>query len=325
MIQLMKLEPRSSEAEVQVSQKARQAEARHFALLMGYSSFRFRTVSLGPLLPAAACALLVAFCMLSVTTSYSAQSQLPEAVRNVGIDQRLNEQIPLELEFHDETGKTVKLNEYFGRKPVILALVYHECPMLCSEVLSGLLKCLRVLSFSVGKEFEVLTVSFNPKEDAALAKSVKDSYVKRYKREGAEKGWHFLTGDLASIQSLTRSVGFRYSYDATKDLYAHAAGIMLLTPQGRLSRYFYGVEFAPRDLRLGLVEAAHNKIGSLADQVLLFCFHYDPATGKYGFVIMTVVRTVGILFVLGLATFISAMLLREKKMRVDNPGWRVAE
>ena len=320
MIQLMKTVPRRSEAEVQVqvSRKAKQAEVGRFALLMGHSSFRFRTVSFRCLLPTAACVLLAAFCILSVTTSATAQSQLPEALREVGIDQQLNEQIPLELEFHDESGKTVRLGQYFGRKPVILTLVYHQCPMLCSEVLNSLLKCLRVLSFSVGKEFEVLTVSFNSKEDAALAKSVKESYIKRYKRDGAEESWHFLTGDSPSIQRLTRSVGFRYTYDATKDLYAHAAGIMLLTPQGRLSRYFFGIEFAPRDLRLGLVEASQNKIGTLADQVLLFCYHYDPVTGKYGFVIMTVVRTLGALFVLGLGTFISFMLRREKRMKVEN-------
>jgi protein SCO1 len=239
------------------------------------------------------------------------QAALPEAVRNVGIDQKLNQQLPLDIEFRDDSGRMVKLAEYFRSKPVILSLVYHECPMLCSEVLNGLLSSLRVLKFDVGREFDVLTVSFNPREDSALARSVKDSCLKRYKRPRAEAGWHFLTGDQASIDRLTKAVGFRYTYDSQKNQYAHASGIMVLTPQGRLSRYFYGIEFAPRDLRLGLVEASQNKIGSVADQVLLFCYHYDPVTGKYGFVIMTAARILGVLFVIGLGTFIAVMLHRE--------------
>ena len=239
------------------------------------------------------------------------QSQLPEAVRNVGIDQRLNEQLPLYIEFRNEEGRLVTLGDFFREKPVVLSLVYHECPMLCSEVLEGLLRSLRVLSFDIGKEFEVLTVSFNPREDAPLAKSAKESYIRRYKREGASTGWHFLTGDQTSIDRLTKAVGFRYRYDAQKNQYAHAGGIMVLTPQGRLSRYFYGIEFAPKDLRLGLVEASQNRIGSVVDQVLLFCYHYDPVTGKYGLVILTTMRIIGVVFVLGLAAFVIVMLRRE--------------
>jgi protein SCO1/2 len=240
------------------------------------------------------------------------QSQLPEAVRNVGIDQRLNEQLPLDLEFRNEEGRLVALGDFFHDKPVILSLVYHECPMLCSEVLEGMLRSFRVLRFDVGKEFEVLTISFNPREDAPLAKSAKESYIHRYKREGAAEGWHFLTGDQTSIDRLTQAVGFRYRYDAQKNQYAHAGGIMVLTPQGRLSRYFYGIEFAPKDLRLGLVEASENKIGSIVDQVLLFCYHYDPVTGKYGFVILATMRIVGVAFVLGLAGYVVVMLRRER-------------
>ncbi|MFN8005617.1 MAG: SCO family protein [Terriglobia bacterium] len=242
-----------------------------------------------------------------------APNQLPEAVRNVGIDQRLNEQIPLDLIFRDEDGKAVSLGDYFHDKPVLLTLVYHECPMLCSEVLDGLLRTLRVLKFNVGKEFDVITVSFNPEEEASLAKSVKETYLKRYKREGAEAGWHFLTGEQPSIEKLTRAVGFRYGYDSAKKLYIHAAGIMIVTPQGRLSRYFYGIEFPPKDLRLGLVEASQNKIGSVVDQVLLYCYHYDPATGTYGFVIMTIVRLIGIAFVLAMGIAIVLLLRRERK------------
>jgi protein SCO1/2 len=258
------------------------------------------------------------------------QAALPEAVRNVGIDQKLNEQLPLDIEFRDDNGQMVKLAEYFRSKPVILSLVYHECPMLCSEVLNGLLSSLRVLKFDVGREFDVLTVSFNPREDSALARSVKESYLKRYKRPGAEAGWHFLIGDQASIDRLTKAVGFRYTYDSQKNQFAHASGIMVLTPQGRLSRYFYGIEFAPRDLRLGLVEASQNKIGSVADQVLLFCYHYDPVTGKYGFVIMTAARILGVLFVIGLGMFIAVMLHREgvqkdRESRVEDGGWNTED
>ncbi len=242
------------------------------------------------------------------------QSQLPEAVRNVGIDQRLNEQLPLDIEFRNEEGRLIRIGDFFNDKPVILSLVYHECPMLCSEVLEGMLRAFRVLRFDVGKEFEVLTVSFNPREDAPLARSAKESYLRRYKREGAAGGWHFLTGDQTSIDRLTKAVGFRYRYDAQKNLYAHAGGIMVLTPQGRLSRYFYGIEFAPKDLRFGLIEASQNKIGSVVDQVLLFCYHYDPVTGKYGLVILTAMRITGVLFVLGLAAYVIVMLRRERSL-----------
>ena len=245
------------------------------------------------------------------STAFS-QSQLPEGVRNVGIDQRLNEQLPLDIEFRNEEGRLVNLGQFFHDKPVILSLVYHECPMLCNEVLEGMLRAFRVLRFDVGKEFDVLTVSFNPREDAPLAKSAKESYVRRYKREGAAEGWHFLTGDQTSIDRLTKAVGFRYRYDAQKNQYAHAGGIMVLTPEGRLSRYFYGIEFAPKDLRLGLIEASQNKIGSIVDQVLLFCYHYDPVTGKYGLVILRTMRIVGVLFVLGLGMYVILMLRRER-------------
>ena len=241
-----------------------------------------------------------------------AQSSLPEGVRNVGIDQRLNEQLPLDIEFRNEEGRLVNLGQFFHDKPVVLSLVYHECPMLCNEVLEGMLRAFRVLRFDVGKEFDVLTVSFNPREDAPLAKSAKESYVRRYKREGAAEGWHFLTGDQTSIDRLTKAVGFSYRYDAQKNQYAHAGGIMVLTPQGRLSRYFYGIEFAPKDLRLGLIEASENKIGSIVDQVLLFCYHYDPVTGRYGLVILTTMRIVGVLFVVGLSMYVILMLRRER-------------
>ena len=259
-----------------------------------------------------ACLFIFRGTSLTASTLQPAPNQLPEAVRNVGIDQRLNEQLPLDLVFRDENGKAVQLGDYFREKPVILTLVYHECPMLCSEVLDGLLRTLRVLKFNIGKDFDVITVSFNPEEDATIARSVKETYLKRYRREGAEAGWHFLTGEQPSIEKLTKAVGFRYGYDSAKKLYVHAAGIMLVTPQGRLSRYFYGIEFPAKDLRLGLVEASQNKIGSVVDQVLLYCYHYDPATGTYGLVIMTIIRIIGITFVLAMGLYIALMLRRER-------------
>lgn len=270
-----------------------------------------RHFSVSPILRFGAALVLAVSVLLSAGQAQST-SQLPAAVRDVGIDQRLNEQVPPELEFHDESGHMARLGDYFGKGPLVLSLVYHECPMLCSEVLEGLLRALRVLSFDVGKEFQVLTVSFNPREDALLARSVKERYIRRYKRPGAEQGWHFLTGDQRSIDRLTKAAGFRYNYDSQKNQYAHAGGIMVLTPQGRLSRYFYGIDFAPKDLRLGLVEASQNKIGSLVDQMLLFCYHYDPVTGKYGFAILTTLRIAGVLFVLALGAYVIVMLRRER-------------
>jgi len=240
-----------------------------------------------------------------------AQNARPQILQEVGIDQRLNEQVPLHLPFRDESGKAVRLSDYFETKPVILALVYYQCPMLCNELLNGLVSSLRILPFDVGQQFDVVAVSFDPKEDAALARDAKASYLKRYGHRGIPAGWHFLTGEPASIDRLAQAVGFRYRYDTRTSQYAHASGIMVLTPQGKLSRYFYGIEFAPRDLRLALVEASANRIGSLADQVLLFCYHYDPSQGKYGFIIINVIRFCGLLFVLSVVALIVGMLRRE--------------
>ncbi|HVN79470.1 MAG TPA: SCO family protein [Terriglobia bacterium] len=225
---------------------------------------------------------------------------IPENLRNVGIDQKLNEQVPPGLVFRDETGRVVHLGEYFRNKPIILNLVYFECPMLCTQVLNGLVSCLRTLNFTIGNEFEVITVSFNPHEGPPLAAAKKEAYLDRYSRPGSEGGWHFLTGGEEAIQALTKAVGFRYSYDSRTGQYAHASGIMLLTPQGRVSRYFYGIEYAPRDLRLGLVEASANKIGTVTDQLLLFCYHYDPREGKYSTVILNLIRLGGVLTLLAL-------------------------
>src|SRR6185369_12522106 len=245
---------------------------------------------------------------------------LPTALRDVRIDQKLDQQLPLDLVFRDENGQSVKLGQYFGKKPVVLSLVYYDCPMLCTQVLNGMVTSFRVLPFEVGKEFDVVTVSFDPRETSALAAAKKKMYVDylpEKMRANASSGWHFLTGDQANIGQLTDAVGFRYHYDEATKQFAHASAIMLTTPQGKLSRYFYGIEYAPRDLRLGLIESSQNKIGSPAEQLLLYCYHYDPATGKYGLAIMRVMRIAGVLTILGIISGILAMTLIGK---ARNPG-----
>jgi protein SCO1/2 len=232
---------------------------------------------------------------------------LPPLLQGIGIDQRLNEQVPLDLQFRDETGKTVVLGNYFGKKPVILSLVYYGCPMLCTMSENGLLHSLQEVSFSVGNQFDVLTVSFDPHDTVELAAAKKAVYVGLYGRKGADRGWHFLTGDEASIEQLTRAVGFRYRYDAQAKQYVHATGIMVLTPRGKIARYFYGIYYPSRDLRLGLVEASANKIGSPVDEVLLFCCRYDPATGKYGVIISRIIQISGLVTILSLAGLIAAL------------------
>jgi protein SCO1/2 len=224
-------------------------------------------------------------------------------LKDVRFDQQLDAPLPLDILFRDETGKTVKLGDYFGKRPVILALVYYECPMLCSQVLTGLTSALDILKFNAGQEFDVVAVSFNPREGPGLAEAKKATYMERYKRPGTEGGWHFLTGPPESIAALTKATGFKYVWDEQTHQYAHAAGVMIATPDGRLSKYFFGIEYSPRDLRLGLVQASERKIGSPVDQLLLYCYHYDPTTGKYGLVAMNLVRLGGALTVLALVTF----------------------
>ena len=234
----------------------------------------------------------------------------PPGLRDVGIEQRLNEQVSPNLAFRDETGKSVRIGDYFGRKPMILNLVYYRCPMLCSEVLAGLESSLRVLKFDVGKEFDVLTVSFDPTDTPETATAKKAQYIKRYKRAGATEGWHFLTGPQESITALTKTVGFQYQYDSKTGQFAHSTAIMILTPEGKIAQYYYGVEFPPKDLRLGLIQASQNKIGTLADQVLLYCYHYDPATGKYGAIISRVIQLAGGLTILCIGTVLLVLFRR---------------
>ena len=245
---------------------------------------------------------------------------LPPALQEVRIEQKLDQQLPLDLVFRDEAGQEVKLGQYFGKKPIVLALVYYECPMLCTQILNGMVTSFRVLPFQVGNEFDVVTVSFDPRETNALAtakKKVYVNYLPEKMRANANSGWHFLTGDQANIEKLADAVGFRYHYDEATKQFAHASGIMLTTPQGKLSRYFYGVDYSARDLRLGLIESSENKIGSPVDQLLLYCYHYDPSTGKYGAAVMRVMRLAGVITLLGIVAML--FLLKSRHPKVLSP------
>jgi protein SCO1 len=272
--------------------------------------------------------LLFAFCLLPFAFGADAAAQggwtangpgeptppsggKPKALEKVDIEQRLNEQIPLDLTFRDENGESVRLGDYFGKKPVVLSLVYYSCPQLCNQVLNGLTSSLRTLSaFDIGKEFDVVTVSFDPRETAELATEKKKTYIQWYKRDGAVEGWHFLTGDQQAIDRLTEAVGFHYTFDPQTNQFAHASGIMIATPEGKLARYYYGIEYSAKDLRLGLVEASNNKIGSPVDQLLLYCYHYDPATGKYGPIVINMIRLGGIVTIIGMIALVLFMRRR---------------
>lgn len=237
---------------------------------------------------------------------------------DVGLDQKLNAALPLDVEFRDESGKTVRLDDYFHDKPVILTPVYYKCPMLCGLELRGLLRCLRAMKLTAGEDFQIVTFSIDPRERPELARSKRKQYLASYGRDGAESGWHFLTGTQESITRLCEAIGFRAKYNKQTGQYAHAAGIVVCTPQGRVSRYFYGVEFSPRDLRLGLVESSHNRIGSFTDRVLLYCYLYDPTRGKYGLAILNLVRAGGVLTVAVLFGGVCWMLRRERKRKTPS-------
>jgi protein SCO1 len=278
-------------------------------------------------------AVMFALFVLCVTTAF-AQSMTtgvmsppanvrPPYLTNVGIEQHMDGQVPADLAFVDDTGRPVKLGDYFGKKPLILNLVYYNCPMLCGEALAGLSASMKMIKFDVGNEFDVVTVSFNPKETPRLAAEKKADYLKRYGRPNATGGWHFLTGPPESINALTKAVGFQYQYDATKDQYAHATAIMVLTPQGRISRYFYGVDFPPKDLRMGLVEASQGKIGNAVDQVLLYCYHYDPVAGKYGAVVSNMLKIGGGLTILLVGGLIIILIRLDRA--APHQGWDKSE
>lgn len=251
-----------------------------------------------------ACACLLAgLCLPSqaATRASLPPGQRPPILSDVGIDQHLNVQVPPDLAFRDEEGRPVRLGDYFGKRPVILALVYYDCPMLCTMVLNDLTRAMNSMQMNCGEQFDILTVSFDPTEKPELAKQKKEQYIRAYRRPHAEEGWHFLTGDPKSIDALTKTVGFRYAWDAKSKQYAHASGLIILTPEGKTSRYFYGIEYAPSDLELSLAEASRGQSRSVADQILLYCFHYDPTTGRYSLRILRAVQAGGVLTLLVLS------------------------
>ena len=234
---------------------------------------------------------------------------------DVGIDQKLDSQVPMNLTFRDEEGNAVSLGSLMRGKPAVLSLVYYECPMLCGEVLQGMLTAFNELDFTIGDEYQVLTVSFDPNETSELAAMKKKNSLYHYRAPEGGKGWHFLTGDEENIKKLAEAVGFRYQYIPSADQYAHGSGIIVLTPEGKVSRYFYGIEYPQRDLRFGLIEASESRIGTLADELMLLCYHYDPLTGTYGLVIMSALRLAGVATVLGIAALVGGMLVQERRRR----------
>ena len=246
----------------------------------------------------------------------SAGTGLPDALKTTGIEQKLGEQLPMDTEVTTEDGRQVKLGSLFeSGRPVVLALVYYECPMLCNEVLNGLTGSLKGISIDAGKDFDVIALSFDARENdkPSLAQNKKAAYMERYGRPGSEKGWHFLTATQPSIDAITKAAGFNYQWDDKSGQFAHAGGVMVVTPQGKMSRYFYGIDYSPRDLKLGLIESADNKVGSAVDQMLLYCYHYDPSTGRYGLAILSVIRLGAVLTLLGMGAMGFVFWRRSKK------------
>jgi len=247
-------------------------------------------------------------------------STVPAPLREVGFDQRIDARVPLDVSFRDETGRSVQLGDYFGARPVVMVFAYYDCPMLCTQVINGLSSALAVLSLEPHVDFEIVTVSFNPKDTPATASAKKAMYLERYKRAGAAAGWHFLSGDQPSIDRLTKAAGFRYVWDSPTKQFAHPTGVIVLTPDGRLARYLFGIEYGPRDLRFALVEASAGRVGNAVDSLLLYCYHYDPMTGRYGLAVMRAMRLAGVATVLALASFVVVMLRRERRS-AGRAGW----
>ena len=239
-------------------------------------------------------------------------SAIPAPLREIGFDQNIDQRVPLDTTFRNEAGATVRLGDYFGSRPVVLVFAYYDCPMLCTQVINGLSSALGVMSLNPGKDFEIVTVSFNPHDTPASATAKKAVYLERYRRPGAAEGWHFLTGDQPQIDRLTKAAGFRYAWDAETKQFAHPSGVIVLTPDGRLSKYLFGIEYGPRDLRFGIVEASEGKVGTPVDALLLYCYHYDPMTGRYGLAIMRAIRLAGAATVLAMGAFIFVMVRKEK-------------
>ena len=240
-------------------------------------------------------------------------SSIPAPLREIGFDQHIGAFVPLDTAFLDESGKTVRLGDYFGSRPVVMVFAYYDCPMLCTQVISGLTSALRTLSLEPGRDFDIVTVSFDPRDTPRSAAEKKTVFVERYRRDGATAAWHFLTGDQASIDRLTKAAGFRYVWDAPTGQFAHPTGVVVLTPDGRLAKYMFGIEYGPRDLRFAIVEASNGRVGNAVDALLLYCYHYDPMTGRYGLVVMRMMRIAGAATVLALGTFIFVMVRREKR------------
>jgi protein SCO1/2 len=254
-------------------------------------------------------------------TGVAAQDRRPSVLRDIGFEQRLSETLPLDLVFRDEAGRTVRLGDYFGRRPVVLSLNYYSCPMLCTVTLNGLASALSVLTYTAGREFEIVTVSFDPSDTPDLAARKKKAYIERYKRPEAAAGWHFLTGDRDSIDRLTKAVGFKYAWDTETRQFAHPAGVVVLTPGGKISRYLFGIEYAPKDLRFAVIESSGGKIGNPVDQIVLACYRYDPTTGSYGAAILRIVRVGGAVTLLALGAFVILMLRRERRQaRAHSPA-----
>ncbi len=241
------------------------------------------------------------------------QNTRPQVLTQVGIDQHLAQELPLDAKFKDETGKDVTLGDYFhSERPVLLAIVYYDCPMLCTQVLNGMTSALGVLKFTAGKEFDVVAISIDPRETPEIAAAKKKTYIQRYRRPGSEDAFHFLTGQQPAITAVTKAAGFRYVWDEKTQQYAHASALILVTPEGKIAQYYYGIEYSPKDMRLGMIEASKDRIGNLADQIVLYCYHYDPTTGKYGAMLMNVVRAGGVFTVLLLVGFMFISIRHEK-------------
>ena len=244
-------------------------------------------------------------------------SNVPPQFKEVTFAQRLNERLPLDAQFKDEAGRTVTLGDYFGRKPVILAFVYYQCPMLCSQVMNGISSALKVVPFTPGEEFDVVLISFDPRDTPEAANAKKRAHLAHWSTGSTAHGWHFLTGDEETIGRVTSAAGFTYTWDQKTGQFAHVSGVLAVTPDGRLSRYFYGVEYSPKELRMAIVESSEGRVGSPVEELLLYCFQYDPTTGRYGLVVMNLVRLGGLLTLAGILTFVFVMRRRDPRAPVE--------
>jgi protein SCO1 len=296
----------------------------------GFRSFFSACFAVSALIVVTAPQALAQMGATTVTPGYKQESgqpssALPAPLREIGFDQNLDRQVPLDTVFKDESGRSVKLGDYFGKRPVVMVFAYYDCPMLCTMVINGLASALDVLSLEPGKDFEIVTVSFDPRDTPATASAKKAAYISRYKNPHAPAAWHFLTGGQPSIDRLTKAAGFRYAWDKETQQFAHPTGVIVLTPDGRLARYLFGVEYGPRDLRYAIVEASNGKVGSPVDTLLLYCYHYDPLTGRYALGIMRAIRIAGAGTVLALGAFIVVMVRREKRAPgpIPNPESRI--